>query len=298
MKKIVFLLAGLLSLSLNAYAARGGGSADTGGGNAVGGQLLDLFENEGTTPINVTQLKAYQQVLKPLFASIEEKIPMFEKYLLGSIQDKTWLMDPKPLSKACINESMIDVAKTPVACQTKLQVRIFEPWYKKVDLKNQAALIVHELFRNKALRLERSDEEVNYITRIVLNAESYTARELQNHIAKSGFGALGTDADILDLQVYYATFYRATCSTGKNHPLFNVLNDVANGMFDRDFYGPRLDAGMLVRDELKDLFRNRNYNVSEDERERQTFKTICSILKNSDSKIIEAMKTINLNSAY
>ena len=178
MKMINYLIAGLLSLSLNAQAARNGGSADTGGGNAVGDQLLDLFENEGTTTINVTQLKAYQQVLKPLFERIEQKVPMFEKYLLARVQEKAWLMDPKPLSKACINESMIDVAKTPVACQTRLQVRIFEPWYKKVDLQNQAALIVHELFRNKALREERSDEEVNYITRIVLNADSYTGREL------------------------------------------------------------------------------------------------------------------------
>jgi len=297
MKKINLLIAGLLSLSLNAQAASGGGSADTGGGNAVGNQLLDLFENEGTTTINVTQLKAYQQVLKPLFERIEQKIPRFTEYILGRSLNKTWLMDPKPLSKACINESMIDVARTPVACQTGLQVRIYETWYKKVDLKNQAALLLHEFFRTKAQHRGRSDEEVNYITRIVLAADNYTGNELINEIAKTGFGSLGSDSLILDVQVYFGTLYQANCVRKPQTRAVDFMINIIYDLSKRDFYGPRSDAAMIVRKRFEKIVFD-ELGKFEDGRDARSFKRICADLKNSDSLVEEAMANVNLGEAY
>jgi|GEM_PF-3800148 len=188
MKTLITATLLISTLSLSAFA--GGGSADTGGGNAVGNQLLDVFENEGTTTVRYAQLKAYKEVVKPILENTESKIPFSTELLLSGVEGKVWLLDSKPLSrKACLNSSMIEVAKEVVGCQNHLEVRLYKPWYDKVNARQQAALIIHELVRGLSLSnrdyYQMSDEDVAFVTRTLLQIEQYDEGQLIDIFART-----------------------------------------------------------------------------------------------------------------
>jgi hypothetical protein len=194
MTKLNLMIAGMMVLSLNAFA--GGGVVDSGGGNAVGAQLLDLYENEGTEIINPTETEAYKQVLVPIFKNLNSKVKFLSDMVMKPSITKTWILDSKTLTdEACINHSMFTAQKQIVACQDNVEVRIEAKWFdKKADLKNQAALLVHEFLRGVALTNPKmNDQSVKFLTRLFMSAESVTEQQLVNGLINAGMIADGKD---------------------------------------------------------------------------------------------------------
>lgn len=222
MKKLILTTSLLLSFSLNTFA--GGGSADTGGGNAVGNQLLDLFENTGTTKIDLLKLPTYQKVVLPILEKAEKKVPGVTKILLAPVKEKVWLFDTKPLSrKNCTNSSMIEVAKSVVGCQNSLEVRLYKPWYDKVDSVQQAALILHEIFRGLALQHrehhEITDEGIAFLTRTFLQLDQYSEQDLVDILEKTNVEHLAAYSEYVSLnqKVVIPTYRKACMGTQRSN---------------------------------------------------------------------------------
>jgi hypothetical protein len=246
MKQISLLVIGLLTLSLNAYsamgsraAAMGGGAADTGGGNAVGNQLLDIYENDGAAPINVTQSRAYQEVIVPLFKNLDTKVKFLSTKIMAASAHKTWILDTKPLTdQACINQSMITVEKTIVGGKDTLVVRLYQPWYQYVpDLQNPAALIMHEFVRAHALKNgNMSDNTVKSLTRLFLNANQVSEEQLADALVASKFATNVGDEAFITATQFAATkeklivAYQAGCGRGERIPSW--YNDILDGEFE------------------------------------------------------------------
>jgi len=154
----------LRSAEMKAKLSSSGG-ADSGGGNAVGNELLDFYENNGSVRIVVEETEAYKKVLLPVISEIKRNhFADFELFTFIKA-NKIWLLEPKVVkTEGCQNESIIRVNAKVVACQSKNEVRISKQWFedKKTDLKNKAGLLLHELYVSKIIGTplnERAERE-------------------------------------------------------------------------------------------------------------------------------------------
>jgi len=172
---------------------------DRGGGNAVNGQLFDFYENEGTQKIDVKKLPVYTQVLEPLFKKLDAKLPALSFYLTSAFKEKSWYLEPKPLSEVgCTNSSMIKVQTTIIACQSPYEVRIDSNWLSAATTTPEqgAALIMHEMLVAKMMipREYRNirEESVRYLNRLFFSSDIPEASELQKIIRDRDFELLPT----------------------------------------------------------------------------------------------------------
>lgn len=171
------------------FTAKAAGGSD-GGGNAVGKKLLDLYENEGSQKIDPKTLAVFKEKISPLLKKIADLTPEFEAFLSSETERKDWYMEPKPLgSSGCKNSSMISVKTTIVGCQNNNEVRIYEPWFKSADQKNQTALILHEMLLSVARTQDDLDKEtiennVRALNRILLADKLPNENELASIVKK------------------------------------------------------------------------------------------------------------------
>lgn len=162
-----YFLVLFLSSLITTYAstALSGKDGMSGGGNAVGDELLDFYENKGTRVFNPKETKAYKEVLKQIFDYLDEKSPSVAAFLAEGFESKTWLLEPKVISEdSCRNQSVIKAKKTTVACQNKNEIRISKAWMQSTDLTQQAGLIMHELLVHHALHdyaLNNSQKDIS-----------------------------------------------------------------------------------------------------------------------------------------
>ena len=75
------------------------------------------------------------------------------------------------------------------SCQNNLEVRLYKPWFDKVDSKQQAALIIHEIVRGLSLKYDHSnmtDEGVAFLTRAFMQIDQYTEAQLVDIFLRTG----------------------------------------------------------------------------------------------------------------
>jgi hypothetical protein len=186
---------------VRAMASKGG--ADIGGGNSVGNELFDDYENENSEPIPLEKVEEY---VKPFLRRIESKSPGFAQVLRGAIYGnkedllspsaKKWYLEPKPLSQSgsCVNNTILSVKRVVRACQTKIAVRLDRGFFlSHPDF--QAPVILHELLVNLQLSPYRgsiSDEGVREASRVLRDPASSPAL-VQSTLHELNFGLYRTD---------------------------------------------------------------------------------------------------------
>lgn len=191
MKITIALLLGLMITQIPSQAfAKGPGLS--GGGNAVGDELLDFAEARDLTPFDPSTAEAFQTIVDPLLKNLGQKLPGFEQDMrtVLSVEKRKWLYVDQPLSKAnCENYSLVDNGISVVACQDKHKIIVYRPWFQRVSTKNQAGLLVHEavrglaMFYNKYESLSPDIEEgIREVVRTIFNNPSIDADKLNNFL--------------------------------------------------------------------------------------------------------------------
>jgi hypothetical protein len=234
----MFLVSMTLTASLQSWAQESAGPGGTGGGNFVkGGKLLDLWENEGTKKFDVEASAAFQQVIKPLFANIDSKIPAFSKLLLEGVKGKIWYLEPKHLThEGCIDKSIFEVQKQIAACQDKREVRLSEKAMASADLQNQAGLIVHELIRFQIRNnWTLSDSDISFTTRTIFDAYNMTADQLQQQLAQvSPIFNFSTASERAQGKAWIRSQVKPMCYTGvTNQTATKVMAKLTTGALEK-----------------------------------------------------------------
>ena len=226
-------LSAILFTAMLPNLARGDGGTAGGGGNAVGGTLLDFYENEGSTKVNVTDLAAYRNQLKPILQNLSSKLPTLKPFLEEATSKKIWLMETKPFNyNACVNTSMFVVNQVIVACQDEFEVRISKSWFESADSKNQAGLIMHELLIYHVLKTAKSAEDkmrlernARALNRIFFSEESISSLALQQTIASRGFGDFVTPSEHQLLIQKESEFKQLLCSPESIYATHRLVMD-------------------------------------------------------------------------
>jgi hypothetical protein len=154
---------------------------------------------------------------------------------MSASANKTWFLDKKKLTDPdCINQSMISVEKTIVGCQGSLEVRLYQPWYEnaQVDIKNQAALIMHEFVRGHALKIgNMSDDTVKSLTRLFLNADKVSEQQLASALVESKLvnsrDEFTTGSEFAETDRLLKLVYSWNCMNGEKN--ISWYNDILNG---------------------------------------------------------------------
>lgn len=176
------------------------GDRASGGGNTVGDQLFDDYENSGSVVILASEIA---DLVAPTLNDLEQKTPGFATKLREGIKGIIWYKEPKPLSQDGLCRNGADTGLTPAigqvvrACQNNLDVRIEQNFYEKNKTEKPellAGLIVHELIvyqRIHSTRLNISEEAVYMISRDV-RSKSVGEQQLVNDLKTAGFGTYQT----------------------------------------------------------------------------------------------------------
>ena len=235
---------------------------DGGGGNGVGNQLFDFYENAGTEVFNVQETSAYKKVLEPLFLDLDRKLPDLSAYLKEGL-DHQWLLEPKKLnSELCTNTSLVSVKKQVIACQTDLEVRVSKTWFESADLNNQAGLIIHELLRYQSLNKDNhlTDQKINYLTRAIMNAKAMTESDLQALIAKGGLYFKSTSDEKLVNQVIRNDFYPMFCNEIEENSASSLVSKIFDAARDLRYttaqHGYFIEKGSQLRNIMAVELRN------------------------------------------
>jgi hypothetical protein len=193
---------------------------DRGGGNAVNGKLFDFYENEGTEKVDVKKLPVYAQVLVPIFKKLDSKLPALSYYLTMALKEKSWYLEPKPLSAAgCVNSSMIKVQTTIIACQSPYEVRIDSNWLaaSTTTPEQAAGLIMHELLVAKMMQPREyrniREESVRYLNRLFFSSDIPEAFELQKILTDRDFERLPTMSESKRVKLEIQKELLAVCPT-------------------------------------------------------------------------------------
>ncbi|KYG65683.1 hypothetical protein AZI86_00995 [Bdellovibrio bacteriovorus] len=203
------------------------GGSDAGGGNFVGDELFDDYENKGSEKISVAELSAAADIyLKPL----EAKMPSFAKMLRKGIKGTTWYLEPKEMAQtgACLNQTTLSVNRVVRACQSKLAVRI-DKEFIKANQKSFPALVIHELLVYQMIHRTSdphdvneenyhpdriNDEGVREVSRAIRNPD-ITESELQTAVKRAGFGSFRTSSDIRHVNALFAKYEAALAQRTK-----------------------------------------------------------------------------------
>ena len=218
MKSIYIILISLILLSNSSLAGQ-----DRGGGNAVGNELLDFYENSGTTQIIFTETREYKEIIQPLFEQLDSKLPGLSQKLMEAAHQRIWLIDPKPLEdeSKCINSSIIRVEKQVVACQNSFDVRLKKQWMESpaVSLENKAGLLVHELGRFQALKPNSriSDVGLHAVVRAIFNS-NIGIGELQLIVEQAGFGLYPSIFDYARAKITVKSEVLPMCQNSSTKP--------------------------------------------------------------------------------
>jgi len=211
---------------------------DRGGGNAVNGQLFDFYENEGTQKIDVKKLPVYTQVLEPLFKKLDAKLPALSFYLTSAFKEKSWYLEPKPLSEVgCTNSSMIKVQTTIIACQSPYEVRIDSNWLSAATTTPEqgAALIMHELLVAKMMIPKEyrniREESVRYLNRLFFSSDIPEAPELQEILQSRDFERLPTISEVKRVKATIQKDLLTYCPTATGKLGFSKAQDFVNKFF-------------------------------------------------------------------
>jgi len=180
------------------FAFAAGGSMDGGGGNSIGPQLLDLVEGEEEIDIESTQ--AYKDVVLPLLRSLETDLPALSDDM-KAVLTKKWYFTSEPLTNLPLENAAIDSDLKQVAIQDTYEVFVYKPWFATADVRNQAALIIHEMFVNfhlqqyeygkyrSMLPVFTSMALVRKLTRIFMQETLPNIEALQYYLEEYGVGA-------------------------------------------------------------------------------------------------------------
>jgi hypothetical protein len=224
--RFLLSLALLFSLALPqptpAQAATGSnlqeGGADAGGGNSVGEDFFDDYENQGTEVLPKEEIEA---LVAPYLAALKKKVPEFAEVLREGIKGTKWYLEPKELgqSGACVNQTYLKVNLVVRACQSRLAVRIDRDYFL-ANPKVQGPLALHELLVYQKLQKNFSgidskfaitDEGVREINRMIRDP-SVPAQELRNRIREANFGDFFTASEHAHLKALYQRTRKAYCS--------------------------------------------------------------------------------------
>jgi len=173
--------------STQAQVAAAGGVSD-GGGNAVGLQLFDFYENEGTQKITIKELVALEPLTEVILSRLSKEIlaikykeySPFGEMLKEYLQGKAIYLESKEIkSSGCTNQSMVATQdQKTVGCQDDMEVRLYLPWLRTTDAQNRAGLIVHELLLGWAraefsnLTKEEVEQRVRILNRMIFEGEN------------------------------------------------------------------------------------------------------------------------------
>lgn len=116
-----------------------GGTDNAGGGNGISGKPLDTF-----IETNFTQIPAFAQVISPLIRKLKEIDPKVAGDFYHLALNRDWYFVPVRLDMIS-GKILGSYAKTDqLALQDLNKIWVNSIIYNEMDVKNQAALIVHE----------------------------------------------------------------------------------------------------------------------------------------------------------
>ena len=175
------------------------GPGGTGGGNTVGGQLIDDAVNEGVVKLTPAQVTVN---VAPYLTNLDAKLPGFANALRKGLGGIFWYLDPKALKQSggCVDDTSLDFGSQQVvrACQTTFDVRIDMNWSKdNAALLNQ--LMLHELLVYQTLHGAKnvSEEGLFAVSRELRDTNpqaELSADELADLVKRAGFGDYATKA--------------------------------------------------------------------------------------------------------
>jgi hypothetical protein len=118
------------------------GNEAGGGGNSVGSMLIEGYA------VSIEQIEGYSSVAKPILEKIKRNFPNLSSEIDRSLDRLTWYLLPTELAQ--INESISGApsSSTQVATQDLINDEVFidANSFKKLDLNNKGALLLHEIF--------------------------------------------------------------------------------------------------------------------------------------------------------
>lgn len=238
-----------LSQPSQAILARGG--ADAGGGNSVGSEFFDDYENKGTQVLSQDKLR---QLTQTYLDDIRSKVPLFAEKLEQGFNGVDWYLEPKPLAQngACVNETFLKVDLVVRACQSRLAVRMDMNYFNK-NPRVQGALILHELLVYLKIHHNTddlmtdsliTDEGVRVVSRALRNP-SLSALDLVRFLNEANFGDYLTADQIFYISRQLKAELKALCS-GQIEKYKKISAEIAQ-------YISRLERHQVHR-ELRDLY--------------------------------------------
>lgn len=126
------------------------GTADSGGGNTFLGKPLESYK------VKIQDLEAYKKILAPIIESEKIKGRTTGQGISYVLNKKTWYMIPSELAKLSAEQIGAAVGGEQAALQDFKQVWINSLIFDKMNVKDQAILIVHEIMMG--LRLLKLDK--------------------------------------------------------------------------------------------------------------------------------------------
>lgn len=203
------ILAALMMIPVYSFAAEG--TSVRGGGNSVGKELFDDYEQSGVRELKPKEVLA---IVAPIFKQVDKKLASTTKNRWGlgyysqyssldgygdfleklsqGLEGIKWYLDPKPLDQKneCQNQTVLSLKKVVRACQSNLAVRIDRKFFEE-NKDFQAPLILHELLVYFQLNLYNSqitDEGVREASRALRDANLSNA-DLADTLQRTGFGS-------------------------------------------------------------------------------------------------------------
>lgn len=207
MKNLLLVLTLSFVFASTAHAWKGMGG---GGGDAAGGTTFDLDEAKSLTPMDKMEL--FELVRKQIPNRWSE-LPQLKYLLQAPLTSKFWNLSSVALNPACQNKSLAAGTPDVIGCQTTLEVRISETWWKKASERERAAIVVHEAL---LAYFEDTPFDSDAVRPIVASLFSNQPAQLVREAFRlSSFGFLALDTDLATLSRFVNEATREFCAGGR-----------------------------------------------------------------------------------
>lgn len=206
------------TLTLSAFA----GPISDGGGNAVGTELFDFYENTDANVVSIKEIISQNTTLSLNLSKLNVEYPgIVDMLIKDGVKDKKWIFDKKEINfnSDCKNATLVFTAEQKaVACQNKFEVRISKNWTKSTNETNVAGLILHELYLGYIMKQEPTmdvktrDYLVRMLNRATFESDYQTIQNLFMDELKKDLWNKKDQSDLIIIENSLKTYSLDYCS--------------------------------------------------------------------------------------
>lgn len=232
-------VAGLAFVAQTSHASH----KDVGGGNGVGGVLLDRIEYGQSEEIS----DAAYALLHDEKSDLLVAIPFLENLAIETflIRKDTYIGDYTFID-ACKNESLLDVGQEVIACQNDVELRIQKSWWSQATQSAKVDLLIHELIRSLWLETP-STRSINAAVYALLRGGS-TIYDINAHLSRADLPMLYSAGSTKLASQYTEKLLKSLCAATSQKQAEEIFKTAS-----KDFEAAEIDLDKAAKSETSPL---------------------------------------------